>query len=196
VADAVEAGVEVRAVPRTRITFAGFGTFIDRELVYDHVSGLNLELNPTRRLGLEGGVEWRPTSFSTLRADGTLVDARFVRSGNPVPNAPTMLATLEYTLANDAGTTAGARLFHLGDRPLPFGARAGDTTLVDVSVGRRVEDVSVQLAVDNVLDTRWRESDFMFASRFDPAAPRSALPALHGVAGPGRVFRLSLSLWM
>jgi hypothetical protein len=196
VADAVETGAEYRPHHRVRVTAAGFATFIDRELIYDHVSGLNLELNPTRRLGLEGAVEWRPTSFSTLRVDGTLVDARFVRSGNPVPNAPTMLGTIEYTLANDAGTTAGARLFHLGDRPLPFGARAGDTTLVDLSVGRRVDDVSVTLAVDNLLDARWRESEFMFASRFDPNTPRSALPALHGVAGPGRVFRLSLSLWM
>jgi outer membrane receptor protein involved in Fe transport len=196
VADAAEVGLEVRPARTIRLSATGFGTFIDRELVFDHVSGLNLELNPTRRLGVAAQATWLPWPWLELRGDATAVDARFVRSGNPVPNAPTLLGTLQATALHPAGAQGALRVFHLGDRPLPFGARAGDVTLMDLTLGWRFSTWACGLGVDNLLDQPWRESEFMFASRFDPTAPRSTLPALHGVAGPGRVVHGSISLWL
>jgi iron complex outermembrane recepter protein len=71
---------------------SAFATFIERESVYDHVSGVNLELNATRRLGAELELSSRPLRWLELRGFATLVDARFVQSQNLVPLSPRQTA--------------------------------------------------------------------------------------------------------
>lgn len=60
--DTAELGARWAPIDALRITLTGFGTFIDRESIYDHVSGLSLELNGTRRLGGELVVQSDPCS--------------------------------------------------------------------------------------------------------------------------------------
>lgn len=55
---------------------SGFATFAEREYVFDHVSGIDLELNSTRRLGTEVELHMNPVEWPTLSADCTLVNAR------------------------------------------------------------------------------------------------------------------------
>lgn len=194
VSDHLEVGGRARLGSALELGTALFATFIEREQIFDHVSGTNLELNATRRLGLELDATVRPQPWLALRADATFVDARFVGSGAPVPGAPTLLATGEAHVFGWGGFFGGARLLALGPRPLAFGARAGAVGLADAMAGWRRGRIEVSLVAENLLGARWRQGEFNYASRWDLAQPASPLPQIHYAAGPPRVVRLGLAV--
>ncbi|MCX4240005.1 TonB-dependent receptor [Paraliomyxa miuraensis] len=193
VADNAEVGARWQPAGLLDVGAAVFGTFIGRESVFDHVSGFNVELSATRRLGIEADVQLRPTPWLGLGISAVGNHARFVGTGAPVPGAPPFLAQLQGTLMHPRGWRAGVRWFAMGRRPLSYGATAGALTVLDASAGYQWRSLGIDLAVDNVLGTRWRDGEYHFASYWDRSAPASSLPAIHFVAGPPRMLRLSVS---
>ncbi|MEZ4448332.1 MAG: TonB-dependent receptor [Nannocystaceae bacterium] len=173
-----------------------FGTWIAHELVYDHVSGINLDQNGTRRLGGELDLRVRPREWIELRSDLTLVHARFIESGARVPNAPPLLWSMQATLIHRSGLSGGARLWVLGPRPLPYGATASPVTLVDLSASYRISRLQIDLQIDNLLNSKWKEGEYNFASWWDRSSPRSALPTLHQLSGAPTTVRLGATLWL
>jgi iron complex outermembrane receptor protein len=172
-----------------------FGTWVDRELVFDHVSAVNLELNRTRRLGVEIDATVRPTDWLELRQDLTLVHARFVQSGAPIPMAPPLLSATTMTLVHPKGYRAGARLQVVGSRALPHGARSATYALLDLSVGYRTGPLQLDLQIDNATNARWKEGEYHYASWWHKDDPRSTLPSLHFIAGPPLTVRAATTLW-
>lgn len=171
---------------------ATFGTWIDREAVYDHVSGVNLELNGTRRIGAELGATIKPWRWLNLGADLTLVDARFVESGNPVPSVPKTLGTAHIEATPYEGFVAGVQWMVLGPRTLAQGARAATAHVGNASVSYRWDHVELNLQIENLTGHQWRAGEYAFGSWWDQSRPRSGLPALHYVAGSPRQARLGL----
>lgn len=178
-----EAGVRWAPHDAVDVGATGFGVWIPRESVFDHVSGFNVERNATRRLGVEGWVMTRPVDWLLLGLDASYADARFVQSGNAVPGAPRFLANLSGSLLHPVGARAGVRWSILGPRPLAFGAVAGAYTVMDLSAGYRWRFIQFDVAVDNVFGLRWREGEYHYASYWDRDTSPSALPAIHYVAG-------------
>ncbi len=168
-----------------------YGIWIGRESLFDHVSGINVELGGTRRLGVEADLQIHPTKWFELGVDVTAVHSRFVDSGEPVPGAPPLLVQLQSSLTHPKGFRAGLRWFLLGPRPLTYGAKAGLLTVVDLSAGYRAKHWQVDLIVDNVLNLKWREAEYNFASHWDPSMRASQLPAVQYVAGPPAMFRVA-----
>jgi outer membrane receptor protein involved in Fe transport len=191
--DAFEVGARYRASGHFSSQLSLFATFIARESVYDHVSGVNVELNGTRRLGAELSLRASLTDFITFNADTTLVDARFVQSENPVPQAPTLFGGARAMLGRDQGPRAGVRFLAVAPRPLPHGARSSTLTQLDATAGYYWETWRLELELENVLDQRVREAEYHFASHWQRSAPTSELPTLHYVAGPPLNARLTLS---
>src|SRR5690606_28417614 len=136
VADAFELGTRLYPHRSVSSSLSVFSTFIQAENVFDHVSGTNLELNPTRRLGGEVAVRVRPKSWLLLTADTTFVDARFSSSGSPVPFAPRLVGSIRAVATPLSGWRGGLRLFAAAPRPLPHGARGGTWTQLDATFGR------------------------------------------------------------
>jgi outer membrane receptor protein involved in Fe transport len=192
--DAVEVGARFTGKRPVSLGVAAFGTWIDRELVFDHVSAVNLELNQTRRLGVELDATVRPREWLELRQDLTLVHARFVESGAAVPGAPPLLSATTLTLVHRSGIRAGARLQVVGARPLPHGARAATYALLDLSVGYRRGPLELGVQVDNATNARWKEGEYHYASHWSADDPRSTLPRLHFIAGPPLAVRLATTL--
>ncbi len=195
-ADSLEAGGRFAASPRLSLRATGFATFIQRESVYDHVSGVSLELRGTRRFGAEVALEARPTPWLALHADATMVDARFARSGDLVPFVPTFTASALAQVAQDPGGRgwrASLRAFSLAPRPLPHGARGASLAVLDATAGYGFGDFRIDLELENLLDRRLREGEYHHASNFRPDEVASQIPALHYVAGPPFNARLSLT---
>lgn len=172
-----------------------FGTWVERELVFDHVSAVNLELNRTRRLGVELDATVRPTEWLELRQDLTLVHARFVGSGAPIPGAPPLLSASTLTLVHPKGYRAGTRLQVVGSRALPHGARSAAYALLDLSVGYRTGPLQVDVQIDNATDAQWKEGEYHYASWWDRGEQRSTLPSLHFIAGAPLTVRAGTTLW-
>lgn len=194
VADNAEVGARWQPAAFIDVGAAVFGTFIARESVFDHVSGFNIELGRTRRLGVEADVQLRPTSWLGLGVSAVGTQARFTTTGAPIPGAPPFLAQLQGTLMHPKGWRAGLRWFAMGRRPLSYGATAGALTVLDASVGHQWKWLGVDLSVDNLLGTRWRDGEYHFASHWNPETTPSSLPAIHFVAGPPRMVRISGSV--
>ncbi len=192
--DALELGTRIKASKNLEVMASGFATFIAREAVFDHVSGLNLELNGTRRLGVELDLRSRPTGWLLLEADATLVDARFVNSGNQVPFAPWLSGSLLAVLTHPSGWRAGARFFALAPRVLPHGARGAPMARLDATLGYHFEHFQLDLAVENLLNRKIRDGENHYASDWDPTDGASQIPTLHSVAGPPINARLGFAV--
>lgn len=199
VADAVEAGLRAawprHGAPVLEVSAAGFATFVEREVLFDHVAAVSVALGSTRRLGAEASVLYTPRPWLQLQGDVTYVDARFTDSGGPVPGVPRLLGTVGGSLVHPRGLRAGVRLFWLLPRPLRYGATAGGAVVLDVSAGYRWRSLQVDLTLDNALNYQWREGEFHYASWFDRSRPRSEIPNIHYAAGPPLTLRAGLTAW-
>jgi len=191
VADNAEVGARWQPAGFIDMGAAVFGTYIARESIFDHVSGFNIELGPTRRLGVEADVQLRPVSWLSMGMSAVATQARFTSSGAPVPGAPPFIFQLQGTLMHPSGWRAGLRGFALGRRPLSYGATAGALAVLDASVGYQWRWLGLDLSVDNVLGNRWRDGEYHFASYWNQSEASSALPTIHFVAGPPRMFRIA-----
>jgi iron complex outermembrane recepter protein len=194
--DSFELGARLEdGVRRVGAGLAGFATFIERESVYDHVSGVNLELNGTRRLGGELELHARWFDWLELRLFGTIVDARFVQSGNQVPLAPRQTAGLNLMAGRGLGPRAGLRALAIAPRPLPHGARGATLLSLDATLGWHWERVHCDVEIENVLNRRLREGEYHYASHWDRAEAPSQIPVLQLVAGPPLNVRGGVSVW-
>jgi iron complex outermembrane receptor protein len=183
-ADALEAGGELNW-DRVSVGATSFATWLDRESFFDHLSGLNVLLDGSRRFGVEAFVEARPWEWLSVRADATAVDARFVVSGNPVPGAPRLLGSVEARFSKAAWSAGLAGRF-LGARPLANGAMAASSTVFDAVGSWTHGRFTLVLQIDNLLASDWNEGEYHFASRWDTSTPKSDLPSVH--VSPGRPF--------
>lgn len=193
--DNAEVGARVQPSPLFDVGLSTFGIWIGRESLFDHVSGFNVELGATRRLGVEGDVQIHPTKWLDLGLDVTAVHGRFTQSGAKIPGAPPLFVQLQGSLVHPLGFRAGLRWFVLGPRPLTYGARAGAATIVDASLGYRMKWAQIDLSVDNVIGAHWREGEYNFASWWDRTRRPSQIPSIQYVAGPPRMFRVAATLF-
>lgn len=191
--DALEIGAQFRPAPAFGATLSGFGTFIAREIVFDHVSGLNLELSRTKRLGVELDLRVHPTPWLLLVADATLVEARFVDSGRPIPFAPWLVAGARAVVTHESGFRAGLRFLTLAPRALPHGATGAPLARLDLSLGYHFKRYRIDGAIENVLGQPLREGEYHFASAWNPDEEPSQIPVLHTAAGPPINARLSFT---
>jgi iron complex outermembrane receptor protein len=192
-ADAIEVGSRWLPTRYFGARLSGFATFIARESVFDHVSGVNLELNRTRRLGGELEVLSSPLPWLTLSADLTWVSARFVDSGNPIPLAPWLVGAFHARVSHRSGWLAGVHLFGMARRHLPHGARGSPMAVLDAVAGYRWRWLRVELELENLLNQHIREGEYHYASYWRRAGGASQLPAVHYVAGPPLNARLTLT---
>ncbi len=193
VSDSLELGTRLRFGSHFSAQLSTFATFIARESIYDHVSGSNVELNGTRRLGGELSLRVSPVKQVEIKADATALDARFVASGNPVPLAPTLFGSILGTIGAEHGPRAGLRLAAVAPRPLPHAARSATFTQLDATAGYIWPAFRLELEVENLLNRHVREAEYHFASYWPGASAASEIPALHYVPGPPLNARLTLT---
>jgi hypothetical protein len=177
-----ELGAVYELAGRTRLKAALFRLDLDSELVWIGDAGTNEPRGATRRDGLE--LDGQLTILPWLRADAsfTWVRARF-REGEPgarrVPLAPPLMLTGKLTAEHASGLFGRVGVITLGARPATEDGflTAQGFTLVNVSAGYRASHWEASLAVENLLNTRWREAQFATVSRLPGETDASACPA-------------------
>lgn len=192
VADTVEMGTSYDVTDALTASLSTYATFIERETVFDHVSGLNLELGSTRRVGAELHVHSHPLSWLELSGDLNVVDARFTDSGNRVPLVPWLTAGLRGIATHKSGWQAGLRILAIPSRPLPNGATGSALFTADATISYVWEWLRIGLELENLLNRQLREGEYHFASHWRPDEPPSEIPVLHTSAGPPFNARLTV----
>lgn len=194
VSDVFEVGTRWDPADWFGASVAGFATFIERESIFDHVSGINLELNGTRRIGAELVLYSDPLRWLSLRGDITYVDARFVASQNPVPLAPWLTGGLRAIATHQSGVRAGLRALAVAPRTLPHGATGATLLLTDATLGYHWDWLRVDLEVENLLNRELREGEYHYSSHWQPGKPASMIPVLTTTAGPPINARLTVGV--
>jgi outer membrane receptor protein involved in Fe transport len=191
--DAFEVGGALKVSPRVSVSAAGFLTLIERESIFDHLSGLNLELNGTRRFGGELGVSAQLSGGLSARAEVSYVHARFVGSGNPIPFAPWLTSAL-HTRYQRGPYTLGARLIGVAPRDLPHGAVGSALLMSDLTARYHKGPLSLALEVENPLALTQYEGVYYYQSHWQPQAPAALLPSLNVSPAPPLNVRFTLEL--
>jgi outer membrane receptor protein involved in Fe transport len=183
VVDTVEAGIETTPFSWLSGSLFAFASFLEREMVFDHVSNLNVAMDGTRRLGVTAQLLLTPLPWLTLGGDATWTDARFNHSKNPVPGVPRWMGSAHIHTGKPLGPSGRLALDWCGTRPLAHGAQTVGYAKLDAQAGWRFERVAVAVLVENVLNQKIMEGVYHFASWFDETEQRSLIPTIHYAAG-------------
>lgn len=202
-AETAELGARYELDDTLVVTTAAWATAVAQEVLFDHAAGTTVAARPSRRLGAEGSLDWRPRRWVRLGADLGAVDARFVDvsgalpdlvGGEPVPGVPVAQGTLRGALDLPGGFTLGARCAALGPRPLRLGEVSPPLALLDAFGAFRWRGLAVDAAVDNLLNTPAAEGAWVFASRWRDDGTASRLPSVHIAPTAPRSVRLGLTV--
>lgn len=180
-----------------------FRTHVDKDLVFSETEGRSVLGGGTTRTGWSGAV--RVTNdFVDENANVTLVRSAFDDTGLLVPYVPDLVvrsdtalnADLPFVVAGEAPHgSLGLGASYVGRRALPYGQRSDTIFTLDGSAALRYRGFELELAVTNLLDTRYKLAEYDFVSNF-PATPGAAptlVPARHFAAGAPRMLFVSLS---
>lgn len=148
---------------------------------------------------------WLDVNASVAYAHATVDDDALsgqLHAGDALPYLPWLVARLDAAADRQiatwrtlpvhlrGGLGAGLR----GPRPLLLNESSASVFLLDAMAGVRVGPIAVDLTGRNLLDMRWRESEFEYASNFMPGTVASPVPVRHFTAGAPFTFFATLTL--
>jgi iron complex outermembrane receptor protein len=202
--EAWEFGVSyVRTLGETELMVRSifFQTHVDRDLIFSETAGRNVLAQGTTRTGWVGAL--RATGdFFDQAANVTLVKSTFDDTGLLIPYVPDVVVRSDSSLHGDLPLRLGQRplqgalasgITYVGRRALPFGQRSDRIFTVDLSASVRYRAYELSLVSTNLLDQRYRLSEFNYASDFRSASQPTLVPARHFSAGAPRGVFLTLA---
>jgi TonB family protein len=181
-----------------------FRTHVDRDLVFSETEGRSVLGGGTTRTGWTGAVRLM-NAFFDENANVTLVRSAFDDTHLLVPYVPDVVVRSDTALGADLPWSPFGRTPHgslglgasyVGRRALPYGQRSDTIFTLDSSAALRYGPVELELAVTNLLDTRYKLAEYDFVSNF-PATPGAAptlVPARQFAAGAPRMVFLTLGV--
>ncbi|MCS6898146.1 MAG: TonB family protein [Myxococcales bacterium] len=181
-----------------------FRTFVDRDLFFNQTEGRNTLAEGTSRTGWAGTTRWI-TEYLDIAANLTLVRAIFEDTKLLIPYAPNVVGRLDAVLAGSLARlgskplrgTLGAGASYVGPRPLPFDERSQDIFLLDAAATLRWSWVQLGVTSTNLLDRRYRLSEFNYTSSFRTAGfLPTQVAARHFSAGEPRAVYGTLTLFL
>jgi hypothetical protein len=144
--------------------------FLEQEFVYVGDAGIVEPSGKTRRYGLDLGLRYQLTDWLFLDSDATFTNARSTEepSGkNYIPLAPDFTFTGGLAVNNLNGFSGGIRLRYLDDRPAneDNSIVAEGYFVTDFNVNYDFKAISLGLAIENLFDVDWNETQFATESR-------------------------------
>ncbi len=179
-----EVGARTRLFDRLDLAGSVFRLDLDSELVWVGDEGTTEARGATRRQGLEAEARLKVLPWLFADADATLSRATYVQNagnGDAVALAPTLILAGGVSARHPSGVYGRLGVLHLGDRPATedrFLVAEGFTR-VDVTLGYRSSWYEVNVGVQNLLNTQWREAQFANVSRLpsESSCPEGTRPA-------------------
>ncbi len=185
-ATGAEIGARTRLFDRIELALDLFWLGLEDELVFVGDEGTTEASGRTRRLGVEFVTRAELASWLTLRGDVAYTSARFTGGGDPVPQAPRLVAKGAVAVRH-AGFSAELGLRHLGERYATESSRdlrLESYTVLDFGLRYRWRAFEFGFAIENLTDVHWRSSEFFFAS-CTPAEVGASAACPPAGGGPG-----------
>jgi outer membrane receptor protein involved in Fe transport len=171
-----EAGVRTTMIPHGHFSADLWYLHLDSELVWNGDEGGTDAAGPTRRYGVDLDAAYSPLPWLRLDANVSIAHSAFVANhgnGSALALAPKLMGQGGVTLV-DGDQFVALRARGIADRP----GNDEDTLtaqgylIFDLMAGKRFgKHLDVNLTVNNLLDSDWREAQFADSSRITPSAP-------------------------
>ncbi|MFY0568700.1 TonB-dependent receptor [Archangium lansingense] len=176
-----ELGARTRLFDRLDLAGSVFRLDLDSELVWVGDEGTTEARGATRREGLEAEARLKVLPWLFADADLTLTRATYVENagnGDAVALAPTLILSGGVSARHPSGFYGRLGVLHLGDRPATEDRfiTAEGFTRVDATLGYRGSFYEVNLSVQNLLNTHWREAQFANVSRLQSETGPESCP--------------------
>jgi outer membrane receptor protein involved in Fe transport len=181
-----EAGIRTTLLPHSRFAVDLWYLHLDSELVWNGDEGGTDAAGATRRYGVDFEGAYNPLPWLRLDANVSVAHAQFVANhgnGNALALAPKLMGQGGITAVS--GTSfISLRARGIGDRP---GNDANTLTakgylIFDLMMGMQpCKRLSLNLTINNLLNSDWREAQFADTSAITPTSP--AVEQMHFTPG-------------
>jgi iron complex outermembrane receptor protein len=178
-----------------------YGTRVSRDEIFDPTVGRTVDTGATTRTGWTGTARFTGRFFDELANVGAvrgIVDG----TDEAIPYVPHVTARSDTALYGDlpwalaqhpVRASFGPAITYVGTRSLPFGQTSDPYVLVDAALKLNWRSFELGLIATNLLDTRYRLSEFTFVSDFHTQPQPTLAPERSFTAGAPRMLFLSLS---
>ncbi|MBD0833144.1 TonB-dependent receptor plug domain-containing protein [Aestuariibaculum sp. TT11] len=166
-----------KPTPKLIVNSALWYLFLEQEFVYVGDAGIVEPSGKTERYGADFGLRYQLTDYLFFDTDATITNARSLESPkgeNYIPLAPDFTWTGGLSVNKWKGFSGGLRFRYVDDRPANE-----DNSIVakgyfvsDFNVNYNYKKVTLSVAIENLLDAEWNETQFATESRlFNETAP-------------------------
>ena len=191
-------GVIFKPFPELLINAAAWYLWLQQEFVYVGDAGVVEPSGKTRRQGLDLSVRYQISRHLYADVDLNTVKPRAIselEGQNYLPLAPTFTTMGGLSLQTANGFSGSLRYRYIGDRPAnednSIVAKGYFVTDMQVNYAKKAHNVG--LSVQNVFNTRWKETQFATKSRLQGEAV--PIEEIHFTPGTPFFARLSLTFF-
>lgn len=159
-----------KPTPKLVVNSALWYLFLEQEFVYVGDAGIVKPSGETRRYGLDLGLRYQLNNYLFLDTDATLTKARSIEEAageDYIPLAPDFTLAGGLTVNKYKGFSGGLRFRYIDDRPANE-----DNSIVaegyfvsDFNVNYTINKLTFGIAIENLFDTEWNETQFATTSR-------------------------------
>ncbi|MBE8724317.1 TonB-dependent receptor [Flavobacterium hungaricum] len=179
-------GINWKPFPRMIINSAIWYLYLAQEFVYVGDEAVVEPSGKTERKGFDFGFRYQLTNWLFWNTDYTYTHARAIdesKGNDYLPLAPVNTLTSGLSVKDLKGFSGSLRTRFLGDRPAneDNSVVAKGYCITDFSVNYQIKKVSIGLNIDNIFDTKWKETQFLTESRL--ANETDPVEEIHFTAG-------------
>jgi TonB dependent receptor/Carboxypeptidase regulatory-like domain/TonB-dependent Receptor Plug Domain len=197
-AKGTEVGLRTRPFKALTTSLTLWALHLDSELVFSGDAGTTEPNRPSRRLGFEWAVEYRPMRWLAFDTDLAYSQARFTDTdpvGDRIPGAVEGVGLVDVLVDNLNGFFGSLNVRYFGPRPLieDNSIRSHSATTVNLRLGHDVGR-NLRIAADflNLFDTKASDIDYYYASRL-PGEPSEGVNDIHSHPLAPRSFHVGVS---
>ncbi|SHH77634.1 TonB-dependent receptor [Flavobacterium johnsoniae] len=179
-------GINWKPFPRMIINTAIWYLYLAQEFVYVGDEAVVEPSGKTQRKGFDFGFRYQFTNWLFWNTDYTYTNARSIdgpKGEDHLPLAPVHTLTSGLSVKDLKGFSGSLRTRFLGDRPAneDNSVVAKGYCITDFSVNYQIKKVTVGINIDNIFDTRWKETQFLTETRL--ANETDPVEEIHFTAG-------------
>ncbi|CAC9974742.1 TonB-dependent receptor [Flavobacterium panici] len=179
-------GINWKPFPRMIINSAIWYLYLAQEFVYVGDEAVVEPSGKTERKGFDFGFRYQLTNWLFWNTDYTYTHARSIdesKGNDYLPLAPVHTLMNGFSVKDLKGFSGSLRTRFLGDRPAneDNSVVAKGYCITDFSVNYQIKKVSIGVNIDNIFNTKWKETQFLTESRL--ANETDPVEEIHFTAG-------------
>lgn len=179
-------GMIWKPFPKMIINTALWYLYLEQEFVYVGDEAIVEPSGKTARKGFDIGIRYQLNDWLFWNTDFTYTHARAIdepRGNDYLPLAPVSTFVNGIFVKNLKNFSGSLRTRYLGDRPAneDNSVLAKGYIITDFSVNYQFKKISVGISIDNIFNTKWKETQFLTESRLQNET--ESVEEIHYTAG-------------